>query len=367
MYASPAAVHPHTQDPRVHPAAKLLWTIRLVVWIGLALLIVAGGPLVSAMALAAFLTALVADFDGFWRHVVRVASLPVAAWLGKVLEPTVANQLPASIARDGPFGLTPAWLLGAVGVLLLINLVITLVPRRKGASWSRTLNKLCAISFGMTEGVASVVVLFWALTAFESPLRLVDQTLQKTPLASASPVPRLMQLQARLHEDPLARALDQRNMILEIPIVGVTRDLSDIAQDPAAVQALSTSPDLRALGELPVAQDLLAKIEAEPALARALHRRDIEGLLLSPSALRLLEGQELLRIAKENLPDVRAALRKTGNARLGRMAETLDEAELNRLRRTAIRLTREVQRVGSVNELKEALRKQDVNVAARLP
>jgi hypothetical protein len=331
--------------------------VRLLVWGGLAVAVLAGGPLVSAMALSAFLAALVADYDGFGRHVVRIGSLPLAAWLTRFAEPQLLSALPPAFGNETAFGLTPAWCVSFALLVLGLNLLVTVWPRRRGPrGWGYAVNHLAGIGLGVTWGAAGVVALFWGLSAFESPLRLVDQALQKTPIQRLSPIPHLTKLRVRLSEDPAAAWLEQRNVLNDVPEVATVRELADLAQDPIAMEALARSPELRQLGELPDAREVLARLERHPQVKRALARRDVEALLLSPAAADLLDDPELLKLAEGQLPAVRRALKQTSNARLAAWAEKLDADEIRRLQRVASRVFREVQRAGSAEELKLALR-----------
>ena len=340
-----------------HRASNFLWLVRLLVWGGLAVAVITGGPLVSAVALSAFLAALVADYDGFGRHVIRIGSLPLAAWLTRFVEPQLLSALPPAFGNETAFGLTPAWCVSFALLVLGLNLLVTVWPRRRRArGWGYALNHLAGIGLGVTWGAAGVVALFWGLSAFESPLRLIDQTLQQTPIQRLSPIPHLAKLRGRLSEDPAAGWLERRNVLHHVPTVATVRELADLAQDPVAMQALARSPELRQLGELPDAQAVLARLEKHPHVQQALERRDVEALMLTPAAADLLDDPKLLSLAQEQLPAVRQALKQTSNARLKAWAEKLDADEIRRLQRVASRVVREVQRAGSANELKLALR-----------
>lgn len=343
------------------PLRLPLHALRLLVYGGLLLTAFVGGPLVKLMAGAGLVVALLADVDGFVRHAARMFGLVVAIFVGRWLTPLVAAVLPGSFNELSLLGVSAAMLIAIAGCWIVLMVLTAGVNRWVTHQVElRVLNHAGGLVVGAGEGVMLVALLYWSLAAFDAPLALIQQRLDDQGRSKASPVYYLRYGLAKLQADPAARWLDQRNPVAAVPIVATAREVSLVMADEEAVAALWGSNDLQQLLRKREISTVLHQLYDDPQLKAAIDQHDAETLLMSGKVTDLVNDPELLRLAEAHLPELRQALRNTGNDRLIASAKQLDKAELRRLQRSAKTLLNEVKRSGKLNaELKQLARQFD--------
>ncbi|MBN2445881.1 MAG: CvpA family protein [Phycisphaerae bacterium] len=346
---APAIVTAHAAAaPPVHPATKLLWAARLLLYGALMAVVVLGGPLVSLMGICAVVLALLTDLDGLTRHIIRTVTLIAAVVAGSVAGPAADRLLVPLGATWSVYGIgTGSLCVG--GVVMIVGMVISLVLGRviRRRPWLRMFNSTGGAMLGAVEGGLMVAATYWTLAMFSEPLGNMLSEMPQMQSAQFSPVAQMSRVLAYFDRDPAADWMRQHNLVADVPIMETARTVTDIATDRAAVTELTNSAELRSLlshGEL---ASITAELQQDEKLRDACARRDVRSILACASTSQLFDDPRVMKFAKEHLPELKSALQDMDCGKLSAAGERLDEAELNRLRWAAKAIVGQVQTMTS--------------------
>jgi hypothetical protein len=347
----------------VHPAYQFLWIWRLMLYGGLAAAAALGGPLLQLMAIVGGVIGLLMDWDGLFRHIFRWAALIGCVVATPVLAPMVATQLPANWSGPGAFSIpVEAWIT-FTGLFAVATILVGFVFRQvRKRPWLNMLNHVGGGTLGATEGALAVVTLYWGLSTFADTLHALESSWagnQADPTVEVSPLnpaldgvvnylpgelggrgpmgfAQLSRLHAYLASDPLAPQLDQHNVFEKIPAVKGISQLTALAADKDAVEAISKNPSLTRFAYREDVQSRLRALASDPKIRDALSARDFKAMLRSGALRQIVGDAELLRIAQEALPELKQALEQTGQPRLSAEAANLTPQKLAELQRSAL-------------------------------
>ena len=347
----------------VHPAYSCLWIWRLMLYGVLTAGALLGGPMVQLMAISGGVFALLMDWDGLFRHVCRWVALIGCIMVTPLAAPTVAIILPAKWVGISLFGIGfAAWLTFAVLFVIASIVVGLLFGQIRKRPWFNAINHFAGSALGATEGAMAVVVLYWGLSTFSDTFNTLEDAWSRGPergMATAVHVDpaltdalvnipggmgkdgpfgitHLNRLRAYLATDPLARELDKHNVFEKIPAVKATSELTAIAADPDAIDAIARSSKLAKFAQRKDIQDRLRTLMSDPKIQAALDAKDFNVLVRSGALRQIVGDKELLKITQDALPELKGALQQTGQARLMVEAERLTPQRLASLQQSAL-------------------------------
>lgn len=157
-------------------------------------------------------------------------------------------------------------------------------------------------------------------------------------LAALPLVDSVLAWHATLQADPTARWLEEHNVIEQLPQVAGVQRITTLLNDEAALTAISQSPELRRLVKLPEIQALARPLADDEQLRDAVERDDLAAVINHPEVRRLMDDPQAHALIEAYLPDLRQALRRTGNDRLIAEADQLTTADVEQLREAALRI-----------------------------
>ncbi len=332
-------------------ARHFAWSVRLVTWAVLWVAIGFGGPLLQTAGAVGFGLALLVDLDGLLRHMVRPFAIAGAIMAGAAAGPSLA----ATIGGPAGAGLVIVFATSVVAYIVTMFGLSWIIAGLTGPPWIRALNHAGGCVFGAAEGVGFVLLLFWLLTLFASPVRQLTERVEANQLDQPgfSPLPMLLKVHDRWAKDPAASFVASHNPLERVPHVRLAADCADIASDRTALEAISKSAELRQLVRDPELQAIVQSHLDTEALRDAVRRGDIRTVLNSPEMGELTRDERLLNAVKQRLPELRRALQNVDHAKVRDMGAHLSESDL----RTAHTMVDQLlNRVASSGELQRVAR-----------
>ncbi|MFH1748497.1 MAG: hypothetical protein ABIG44_15795 [Planctomycetota bacterium] len=311
-----AAAHPvgHVRDSRAQSTLKsrALGVFRVFLYSTLLLVAIFGGPIVRAAALCALPLALLTDWDGGLRHLVRVAGLTAMVCLAPGPGIAIGKTLGASFNIPG--SLAPI-----VGVLLIILAIMLLGLLLKGRisvflcrrPRMRAADHAVGGLLGAAEGAAIVVVGCWMLAALDNPL----QSLIAKQNAASTPVQKwilstLSGARDAVKTDPAGQWLVQRNPIDKVPGIQTIQLAAEVAVEPQTLATAIHDGYLNNIAELPEVRRYVEAIQEDEALKDALRCGDLLAVTQSPHLQQMLTDDQLHAVLVAHRDEIHAALEK---------------------------------------------------------
>lgn len=362
--------NPTVTIERATPSEKsgsgLLWLIRLGVWGSCLAAIGFGGPLVKLLGGAALVGSIVGDLDGFFRHVLRFASVWFAIFASIAFAADINTLIGGNIAQMSILGVTPghvvAFLVTMVASTILIAFFNSYFTTRPALSaW----NHFLGLCLGMGEGAVMVVVMYWTLGAALPAMQfLSNQVAGQSALNERFGLPVVLRAYAYLQNDPAAKYLNDHNLIKEVPHVQTANRVIAVLDDPEAIELLTQSGKLQDVYSDPAIQAAFEPYLKDQKLREMAQQRDFAGMLASPQLTGLLTDETVLEALNAHVATMQQALVESENPALVAQGEALDPAELERLQQAAETLVGTLRR-----EFEQAKNGADVDpdaLAARL-
>jgi uncharacterized membrane protein required for colicin V production len=359
--------HPPATAPRTTP--RLLVAFRFLLYGGLLLAAVCGGPVVRVGAICAIPLALLIDWEGGVRHILRMGGLALAIWLapqygGRLgdlvsvhwgVSPTVSNIV--------GIGLIAVLIIATGGILA--RLASRQIRRRR---LSEAFDHMLGGLLGTAEAGLAVVCGCWMLASLAGPIASVqahisqgadnavafapggvsragDGTLVPTPPTRVQPgSPRtvvrkeqqsaatpqeqsaqqqtiangqqiqqrilktLSDLGAAVQDDQAGQWLLQNNPLENLTPVRTAGVLLEVAADPGVLLSAVDKGELDEIAALPAVRKYTDALQRDPALREALRRQDFAAVLSHPLIKSMLTDSELRRALLDNVDQLQHAL-----------------------------------------------------------
>lgn len=295
------------------PSWRYVWPFRIVLHGCLVNAALWGGPVVRAAALCAIPLALLYDLGGGLRHLVHVAGLTLAVWLGANVGDALGAAVTSGLSVPPAVGYAAGLALPGVATLLLAGVAGRRLARtiRRRPHW-RGVDHLLGAALGVAEGALLVVVLCWLLAAFRTPLENLRARLpQQTGGLHNWLLDAFSDLDAVVQRDPAGRWLTRRNPLESLPAVQAGQVAMEIASAPEALLAALDAGRLDELAQLPEMRKYVQAVEDDQTLTDAIQRQDVAALLRHPTVKAMLKDRDLHRALLAHRDALRTALAGT--------------------------------------------------------
>jgi uncharacterized membrane protein required for colicin V production len=287
---------------------------RLLLYGGLLAAAVWGSPLLRVAAICAIPLALLVDWEGGVRHVLRWGAVALAMWLA----PQYGSRLGDVVSTHWGLSSTIGNLVGIAIIATVIIAMGAILARlasrhvRRGRFTGACDHMLGGI-LGSAEASVAVVTVCWLLAAFSGPIATLRARTQQQQLATSQPSQQrilntLSNLAAAVRGDPTGQWLLQRNPLEKSAPVQTAGLMLELTADPGALLSAADQGRLDAIAALPEVRKYIEAIERDPQLREALQNQDIVAVLSHPLVKSMLADAELRRALLENLEQLRKAL-----------------------------------------------------------
>ncbi|GEM_PF-2206940 len=306
-----------------------LVAFRLLLYGGLLAAAVWGSPLLRVAAICAIPLALLVDWEGGVRHVLRWGGVALAMWLAPHYGSRLGDVVSTHWGLSSTIGNLAGIAISATVIIALAAILARLASRhvRRGRFTGACDHMLGGI-LGSAEAGLAVVTVCWLLAAFSGPIAtLRARTQQQQQLATSQPsqqriINTLSNLGTAVRGDPTGQWLLQRNPLEKSAPVQTAGLMLELTADPGALLSAADQGRLDAIAALPEVRKYIEAIERDPQLREALQNQDIVAVLSHPLIKSMLADAELRRALLENLEQIREALGLENEA-LGLDNETL--------------------------------------------
>lgn len=306
-----AVARPMTFSDRPRTPAAV-WVYRLLLFGGLAAVMVKGDTLARALAIAAFALGVMGDRDGFARHMVRMVGFALAFLLAPALGPIAGQAAASALGSSTPY----ASGFGVAGV----GLITVILVGWMGASIGRALrsrggafgaaDRMLGATLGAAEGALAVAAFCWGLSLMREPLTDgVARAQVENPPALVRGVTSALNL---LDTTPTGRALTAHNPLRDVTFVNDTARALAALSDPQASAALAESPEWNNFCAAPAIQRHLEAFREDPDLRQAAETRDLGVLLRSRAVREMAADPQVLSALTEHWDSLQRMLRQAG-------------------------------------------------------
>jgi hypothetical protein len=281
---------------------KCVWNLRVLLLAAFFLTGLIGGPLVRAMAISGAIFMLLADFDGFVRHTLRLVALAIAVCATPAYGPDLANW----VAQNTTWPPVVQQIV-AYGAVVAGILIAGAIVGRFGASLIRRRPRLLVADhmfgalLGSAEGVLVVAALAWSVLALEGPISAMRPRLaagQDSALAIA--MDGLNMFRESIGEEYAGRLLADCNPLKDAAPMSAMRQFTEITADPASFHAFSEDERIKALANAPEIRKHLDAMHEDATLRDALRHRNLAGIIQSETFQNMLSDRDLYDVIVRN-------------------------------------------------------------------